>query len=135
MKYYLKAWKNYAVFSGRATRTEYWMFTLFHVLVIVALVLFEIWLNPPGDPYGEGGNAASLTFMVMYYLYSIAAFLPSLGLAVRRLHDTGKSGWWYFISFVPLIGGLALLFFMIQESQREDNEFGEASTVDPEIFA
>ena len=131
MSHYFGAWKKYAVFTGRATRTEYWMFTLFNV-IISALLYIPVVMNEDagGDPAGFGVLAA-----MIYLVYALAVFLPSISLTVRRLHDIGRTGAWIFVSFVPLVGGIALLVFTLTESQAGDNEYGPGSVVDAEIFA
>ncbi len=109
MNWYLTVLKRYTVFSGRAARTEFWMFTLFNVIVSVVLTAVDMGL-------GLGALLSSL--------YSLAVLLPSLGVAIRRLHDTGRSGWWLFIVLIPLIGVIVLLVFYIQDSQAGDNQHG-----------
>lgn len=114
MNWYLDAWKNYVNFQGRARRKAFWMFALFNVIAILALSLIEgaIGLRGEGD-YG-----------ILSGLYSLAVLLPALGLAVRRLHDTGRSGWWILIGLVPLIGGIVLIVFYVLDSQPGTNQFG-----------
>jgi uncharacterized membrane protein YhaH (DUF805 family) len=108
MYWYLEVLKKYAVFSGRARRREYWMFFL--VNFIVGLVLAVI------------GRVLDLE--ILQYLYSLAVLLPGLGVSVRRLHDTGRSGWWLLISLVPLIGAIVLLVFLVSDSQPDTNQYG-----------
>jgi uncharacterized membrane protein YhaH (DUF805 family) len=100
--------KNYVGFQGRARRKEYWMFVLFSVIVSILLSIVDA--------------IASLN-SVLSGLYSLAVLLPSLAVGVRRLHDTGRSGWWLLISLIPLIGTIILLVFLCQDSQ-EDNVYG-----------
>lgn len=108
MYWYLEVLKKYAVFTGRARRREYWMFFL--VNFIVGLVLAVI------------GRVLDLE--ILQYLYSLAVLLPGLGVAVRRLHDTGRSGWWLLIALVPLIGAIVLLVFLVSDSQPDTNQYG-----------
>ncbi|MCH8266386.1 MAG: DUF805 domain-containing protein [Acidobacteria bacterium] len=108
MNWYIGVLKKYAVFSGRARRKEYWMFLLFHIIIIFALSIIE----------GIVGSNPVLTI-----LYMLAVLLPGLAVTVRRLHDTGKSGWWLLIGIVPLIG-IVILVFMVQDSQAGDNQYG-----------
>jgi uncharacterized membrane protein YhaH (DUF805 family) len=93
---------KYVDFSGRGSRSEYWWFVLAYVIVaVVAGFIHEI-----------------------VYLVAILAFLlPLLSAGARRLHDIGKSGWWLLIGLIPLVG-LVLLYFMVQPSQSENNEYG-----------
>ena len=103
--------QNYANFSGRARRAEYWWFTLVHfvVLLVVVGVLFVI-----NDTLGG----------LAYILAGLGTLLPSLAVLVRRLHDIGKSGWWYFIAFIPLVGPIILLVFACTDSSRGTNQYG-----------
>lgn len=101
---------NYCNFTGRASRSEYWWFCLFGFLLgfVVALVF----------------SFSHTLEMTVSGLVSLALLLPSIGLGVRRLHDTGRSGWWYLLIFIPIIGTLLLLFWFCQESQMQTNEYG-----------
>lgn len=114
MNWYLDAWKNYVNFQGRARRKAFWMFALFNIIAIVALTFVESLIGLRG----EGG------YGILSGIYSLAVILPALGLAVRRLHDTGRSGWWILISLVPLIGGIILIVFYAQNSQPGTNQYG-----------
>jgi uncharacterized membrane protein YhaH (DUF805 family) len=109
MDWYLKVLKNYFGFSGRARRKEYWMFFLFNVLVAIGLGIIEALI-------GTGGLIGAL--------YSLAVLIPGIAVTVRRLHDTSRTGWWVLIVFVPLVGALILLIFMVLDSQPGDNEYG-----------
>jgi uncharacterized membrane protein YhaH (DUF805 family) len=114
MNWYLEVLKKYAVFQGRARRMEYWMFTLFNVLITIALMIIGAILGISGD---GGSNLLST-------LYSLAVLLPGLAVSVRRLHDTDRSGWWLLIGLIPLIGAIVLLIFMVQDSQPNENQYG-----------
>lgn len=109
MNWYLKVLKNYAGFSGRAQRTEYWMFCLFNILIAIALGVIEGLIGTMG---------------VISIIYNLAIIIPSLAVFVRRLHDTNRSGWWFFIALVPIIGAIVLLIFLVQDSQPGDNQYG-----------
>ncbi|AXI29799.1 MULTISPECIES: DUF805 domain-containing protein [Priestia] len=105
MHWYIKALKNYATFRGRATRTEYWMFTLFsYIFALVPFIFIFI-------------DSLTVFAPILIWLYAAAMILPSLAVTVRRLHDTGRSGWWYLINFVPVIGGIWLLILLCQRSE------------------
>ena len=101
---------NYANFKGRARRSEYWFSALFLGLTILAAALLDALLG---------------TFGVLYLLWILAIVVPSLAVTVRRLHDIDRSGAWYFINFVPLVGPIILLVFMCQDSKPGENEYGE----------
>lgn len=109
MEWYVKVWKDYAVFRGRAHRTEYWMFVLYNFMVTVILVLLD----------AIAGHTDVLEF-----LYALAIAIPSSAVAMRRLHDTGRSGWWLWIGLIPIIGQLILLVFLVQEGTSGGNEYG-----------
>lgn len=109
MQWYLKVLQNYIGFSGRARRKEYWMFTLINFIVIIILSILESLLGLPGFISG---------------LYSLAVLIPGLAVSVRRLHDTGKSGWWLLLSFIPIIGAIILLVFFALDSEDGANQYG-----------
>ena len=111
MNYYLDAFHKYTEFSGRATRTQYWMFVLFNAIVSIAIGIITALLSP-------GTIATSIG-----WLYFFATLVPSLALGVRRLHDT-DSGWWILIVLIPLIGAIVLLVFLVLDSTPGDNSYG-----------
>jgi uncharacterized membrane protein YhaH (DUF805 family) len=93
---------NYANFSGRATRSEYWWFVLF--IVLVAFV-------------------AALVHPALYGIFALAMLFPILGALARRFHDAGYSAWWLLIGFIPVIGSLVQLFMAVQPSKLEGNPY------------
>lgn len=115
MNWYLNVLKNYATFTGRARRKEYWMFTLFNFIAVVILSILDGVLGLVSYETGFG---------VLSGLYSLAVLLPSLAVLVRRLHDTDRSGWWVLISLVPLVGVIVLFVFTCLDSKAGDNKFG-----------
>ena len=117
MNWYLAALKKYAVFSGRARRKEYWMFFLFNVIVTFVIIFSLGVIEGIAGSNPEGGGG------VLSLLYVLAVILPNFAVAVRRLHDTGKSAWWLLIGIVPLMG-IVILFFMVQDGQAGDNQYG-----------
>ncbi|GAA0605473.1 DUF805 domain-containing protein [Kribbella sandramycini] len=110
MSWYLIALKKYAVFNGRSRRREYWTFTLFTFLLLIVMRMLDYALSTPGAG-------------VFVPLYLLAIVLPALGVTVRRLHDTDRSGWWVLIQLVPL-GGFVILYFAVQEGTPGANQFG-----------
>lgn len=115
MNWYLAVLKNYAGFSGRARRKEYWMFVLFNMIfIIIASILDNI----------LGTTVGVLPYGVFYFLYVLAVFVPGLAVAVRRLHDVGKSGWMMFIVLIPLVGAIWLIVLMVTDSVSGENEYG-----------
>ena len=114
MQWYLKVLRQYADFTGRARRTEYWMFFLFTLIIQIVLAVLDSLLGLAFVP-GSG---------VLTTLYVLAVLLPSLGLAVRRLHDTSRSGWWVLIGLVPFLGAIVLIVFAALEGDRGPNAYG-----------
>lgn len=115
MNWYLHVLKNYATFSGRARRKEYWMFFLISALISIVLTLLDILLGTYSVEYEAG---------LFSGLYSLLILIPSIAVVVRRLHDTDRSGWWILISLIPLIGVLVLFVFICLDSQPGTNRFG-----------
>jgi uncharacterized membrane protein YhaH (DUF805 family) len=115
MNYYTDVLKKYAVFDGRARRKEYWMFVLWNI--IVSLVLSVIL-----GVIGLVLHMAAVSFLLG--VYSLAVLIPGIAVGVRRLHDTGRTGWWLFIGFVPLVGAIVLLVFVVQDSKPGENQYG-----------
>ncbi len=115
MNWYLKVLKQYADFNGRARRMEYWMFVLFNMMIAIILLIIDNVIGIAFEDIGYGP---------LYLLYCLAIIIPSLAVAVRRLHDSGKSGWWILISFIPIIGGIWLLVLFLMDSDPGDNEYG-----------
>ena len=117
-QYFVDILKNhYADFEGRARRKEYWMFYLFSALVAIAVVVVAGILGAIAEVLGWLG-------VLLYAALGLGLFLPGLAAAVRRLHDTGRSGWWYLVAFVPFIGGFILLYFLVIEGDAGPNEYG-----------
>ncbi|HHK5575832.1 TPA: DUF805 domain-containing protein [Neisseria polysaccharea] len=109
--------KRYAQFSGRASRREFWGFALFSVVAALA-ILFVAGIMLEID---EG---LSIVLVNLYWIFVIALYIPSLSVSVRRLHDTGKSGWWNLISVIPFIGQIWLIVLWCEASVNEDNQWG-----------
>jgi uncharacterized membrane protein YhaH (DUF805 family) len=110
--WFLKGMKNYINFQGRARRKEYWFFVLFNTIgLVIAMVL----------------DAVFGTEVLFYALYILAIALPVLGVSIRRLHDIGRSGWWYLIVCIPIIGFLVLLYWFTQDGEMQANQYGQPS--------
>jgi len=116
MNWYMEALRKYATFTGRARRKEFWFFQLFVLLIVMVLSLADRMLGMLDDETGFGPLSG---------LFSLAMFIPSLAVSVRRLHDTDRTGWWALLYFVPLLGFLVLLVFFILDGTRGTNRFGE----------
>jgi uncharacterized membrane protein YhaH (DUF805 family) len=115
MSWYFRALGHAADFSGRAHRTEFWMFFLFHFLSFLGLSLFSSMFS--GSNLSSGSPIASWTILAV-------ALALGLAVSVRRLHDTGRSGWWVLIGLVPLLGQAVLVVFLTEAGQQGDNRYG-----------
>ncbi len=109
MNWYFEVLKKYAVFDGRAHRTEFWLFFLFSFIISLFLGVIV-------------GLVGGLWFVTT--LYALAVLIPGLAVSVRRLHDTNRSGWWILTGLVPILGWIALLIFYIEDSRPGANQYG-----------
>ena len=116
MAWYLLAWQTATDFSGRSRRKEYWYFHLVNAVVMIFLGMFAVAFSDQKKP-------AMIPFGLVF-TYAFVVFVPSIAVTIRRLHDIGKSGWWYCIAFVPFIGGLILLVFTLLDSEPDRNAYG-----------
>ncbi|MFP5221130.1 MAG: DUF805 domain-containing protein [Acidobacteriota bacterium] len=114
--WYLEVLRNYAVFSGRARRKEYWFFVLFNLLAGMALGFVDGLAGTYNESSGYG---------LLSTIYLAATFLPALAVTVRRYHDTNRSGWWVLIWLVPLVGIVVHLVFALKDSQPGSNQYGQ----------
>ena len=111
---------RYADFRGRSRRAEYWGFYLTTSLLTILCIVLDMMLglNPDDAEPGEGG--------LVTVLFSLFIFIPSYSLLVRRLHDSGRSGWWFFITFIPpFLGGFVVLYWLFKDSEPGRNKWGE----------
>lgn len=113
---------KYARFSGRATRSEYWYFALFSLLITAGLLLLGSVLSSSGGSMAE--TSAIAAFLLL--LWWAAIVIPTIAVTIRRLHDAGYSGWLYLLVLVPYLGGLVLFIFALLVSQPSDNTWGKA---------
>ena len=134
IQWFFKALRQYADFNGRARRKEYWMFVLFNMIfafawTVLLMIIFALTNS------GYSSSVSEITVDIVYLSYGFLLMLPSLALAVRRLHDVGKSGWMLFIALIPLVGGIWLLVLMLTDGQEENNEYGSNPKTSPEPFS
>lgn len=116
--------KKYAEFTGRARRSEYWLFTLFIFLVEIAyLVLFGV-LGGGGMTGSGQMNGLGMALTAVYALFALGILIPSLAVSFRRLHDTDRSAWWLLIALIPFIGGLVLFVFTVLPGTTGANKYG-----------
>ena len=115
MNWYLEVLRKYAVFTGRARRKEYWYYFLINFLIITVLLIIDNMLGTLEHEAGMG---------LLSGIYALAVLIPGIAVAVRRLHDTDRVGWWVLIALIPIVGPIILIFFLIQDSAAGDNRFG-----------
>lgn len=111
-----EALKNYADFSGRARRKEFWLFVVLIFILQFATTFGDLALGTYNKDYEIG---------LLTGLLSLFMFIPSLSVQVRRLHDTDRSGWWILIIFIPILGALVLLIFSCLNGTEGENRFGD----------
>ena len=119
---------NYVTFSGRARRSEFWFWFLFAIIAGVVAAVLDSMLFPAmmdvQTEMGDGVASFSAQGGPISALVSLGLFLPGLAVAVRRLHDVDRSGWWLLLAFVPLIGIIVLIVWWCTEGTRGPNRFG-----------
>lgn len=118
MHYFTDALKKYATFAGRASRSEFWVFSIVNAVIIFALVAIG------GMVMMSAGKDGSPIPLILALVYIMATLIPGIAVTVRRLHDTNRSGWWFFIQCVPLIGGVWSLILMVLDSTPGNNLYG-----------
>ena len=114
MEWYLKVINSYFDFSGRSRRMEYWIFVLINSLISLTCMLLD---NLVGSTWPIG-------YGPIYIGYGLAVLIPGIAVTIRRLHDTGKSGWYYFLILIPIIGPIWLLVLFLKEGDIGDNKYG-----------
>ncbi len=115
MGWWLKAWRNYAVFGGRARRKEYWYFLLFNAIALSLCTALDFGLGTD-NPSGRAGLIAGV--------FSLASLVPAIAVGVRRMHDTNRSGWYLLLGLIPVLGAIALIIMMLQDSYPSTNSYG-----------
>ena len=114
MEWYLKVINSYFDFNERSRRMEYWMFVLINSIISVFCILLDSML----------GTVWSIGYGPIYIGYGLAVFVPGLAVAIRRLHDIGKSGWYYLLVIIPIIGPIWLIILFVTEGEQGDNKYG-----------
>ncbi|WP_321296358.1 DUF805 domain-containing protein [Marinifilum fragile] len=110
MNWYLKVLQQYAIFSGRAGRKEFWMFVLFNLVISIAASVIDSVMG---------------TWGIIGGIYVLLVLIPALAVSARRLHDIGKSGWMLLVGFIPIIGAIWLIVLWASEGQPGSNQYGQ----------
>lgn len=114
-RYFTDVFKKYTVFEGRAGLKEYWMFILSYIIISIILAILDSIIFDDSKVLGG--------------LFCLAVFLPSLAVAVRRFHDTNRSGWYCLLALIPIVGWIIAIVFLAQEGQKEENTYGPVPPV------
>ena len=117
--------QKYVTFKGRARRSEYWWFCLLNLIVSIVTFVLDYQMDTINIEVGLGALSG---------LYTLIVFLPGLAVSVRRLHDTGHSGWLYLLIIIPILGSLFLLYFFVSDSAPEENRYGKSPKYAQENF-
>jgi len=115
MNWYFEVLKKYARFNGRARRKEYWYFFLFNIIASIILAVVDVGTGSFNEEVGLGFLSG---------IYTLAVLIPGIAVLIRRLHDTNRSGWWFLIALIPIIGPIVLLVFTVQAGTSGENQYG-----------
>ena len=115
VEWYLTALRKFAQFTGRSRRREFWSFTLVNFGVSIVLSMLGRIV---------GANFLGTIIGLIATVYSLVVLVPGIAVAVRRMHDTGRSGWWLLINFIPIVGWIVYIFFAVQDSEPGENQYG-----------
>lgn len=118
MNWYFRALGKYASFEGRAQRMEYWTFGLVNAVILIALF--------SAITMTASGGHSPVILSIIYGVFALLILLPSIAVMVRRLHHTDRSGWWFWISLIPVVGGIVLLVFGLLDSNPGNNQYGSS---------
>ena len=125
MNDFILAYKKYAQFEGRSDRKEFWYFVMVYIIIVAILGVLDGVLFGTGQAGMESGGLHSSASSPLAAIFMIGSFIPYLAVSVRRLHDTGKTGWWILIGLIPLIGIIWLIVLYAEKGQPEANAHGE----------
>jgi uncharacterized membrane protein YhaH (DUF805 family) len=132
-KAFARFWKKYAVFSGRASRSEYWWWYLWNVIITAVLsIIVSVIAVSTGD-YTAGAQATSTSASAGFHtnspssiilgLWGLATLIPTIAIQVRRLHDANLRAWWILLQLIPILGGIVVLIMTILPSNPEGARF------------
>jgi len=117
---FIQAYRKYAQFTGRSDRKEFWYYVLFYLIVSAILSVVD------GTFFGGAIGRDGTSITPLTSVFGLVSLIPGIAVSVRRLHDTGRSGWWYLLWFIPLIGWIVLLIWYCQKGHAEPNGYGDA---------
>jgi uncharacterized membrane protein YhaH (DUF805 family) len=124
VKHYLNQWKNFGRIKGRATRQEFWMFYLISTIVLFVLMLIGINALDSAS-YGYVYPTLSDFYpMIFFFIFALVTLIQTYVVGIRRFHDTGRSGAYILIGFIPIVGGILQLIWLCEPSQEGDNRYG-----------
>ncbi|MEI7979706.1 MAG: DUF805 domain-containing protein [Bacteroidota bacterium] len=126
MKWYFKVLMDYATFTGRSRRKEYWTFALLNYLILIILAVADNIIDTTFK-LETLSETINLPYGYIFLTYNLAVLIPSIAVTVRRLHDVGKSGWFLLIGLIPFIGAIWLLILFFTDSQYGENKYGQNS--------
>ena len=115
--YYLEGFHKFADFEGRSSRAEFWWFTLVLYAIQIAIVAL-------GTVLGTFSPGLGILSTVILWIHGLGTLIPQLAVGVRRLHDSGRSGWWWLVILVPFVGWIPLLIFLVQPTDPRPNSYG-----------
>lgn len=118
MEVYLSTLRQYATFTGRASRKEYWTFSLINGLIMAILYIV-------GIAFAASNETLAMFALGAYFVFALAMLIPGIAVTTRRLHDIGKSGWWQLLGVVPIIGPIVLLVWALTRGTDTANTYGE----------
>lgn len=119
----LRPWRHYVDFSGRSTRTEFWLFyIIFYGLIVVSFIVTDV-IGQTARDAAAAGEEFSLAYIPLI-LWVLACFIPSIAVTVRRLHDSNKSGWMYLLTIIPYLGFIFFIVFGFLPGTRGENDYG-----------
>ena len=122
----LTVYRKFAEFQGRSGRREYWIYFLFYVVACAVLAIIDNMIFGGADRFQGGAGWSSAGFQPLTSIFGVVSLVPGIAVTVRRLHDTGKSGWWALVGLIPLIGWIWLLVLCAAKGEPGANAYGHS---------
>ncbi|EMG27322.1 hypothetical protein X560_2532 [Listeria fleischmannii 1991] len=136
---YKSFWRNYVNFSGRSSRSEYWYVFLWNIIIVAVFYILMLIVglssvtaamstSSPEEVFAAMFAGPMLFIMLLFWLYGLANIIPALSLSIRRLHDSGKSGWFILLGLIPFVGSIIVIVFMclpsVEDGGKKGDEYG-----------